>query len=210
MDITAIGTLASAAKTIVDVIKNIRSLAGGQPDASTANIRQAQELQKSFTDFQDRIAYISDQLHQTETLMRMLPIWLKEHSQFEVWDKDPKDDVLKKLDSGLRQFIFDSVHDHFSAVFFQTSFSKLPGVPQMLEDIRDNLKELDTSLNAIPHTNLQAWKEHLPIIKVRLSDLRIKASKLDSHTGTLRGELVQELKDAAGIKSAKTTFEPTY
>jgi hypothetical protein len=71
----------------------------------------------------------------------------------------------------------------------------------MLEDIRRDLKELETSLDAIPHANLQAWKVHLPIVKVRLSDLRKKAFRLDSHVGDLRGELVQELRDAAGVRS---------
>jgi hypothetical protein len=195
MDLTIIGTLAAATKGVVEAIKSVKDMIGARPSEPAAT--NISKLEQSFETYRKRIVILAEQLLQTETLTRMLPVWLKEHSQFEVWEEQPSDERLRELDSGLRRFIGDSIHDHFSGMFFRTSFDKLPTVPSLIDQIRSDLKALEASLDAIPHSNLPAWRIHLPIIKVRLNDLRVKAVKLDNLCDTLRGELVLELKDSA-------------
>ena len=65
-------------------------------------------------------------MFQSMALSKMLPIWLKEHSAFDLYENTLADDDVKLLDTGLRTLIFDSIHDHFSGTFFQTSFAVLP------------------------------------------------------------------------------------
>ncbi len=195
MDITIIGTLAAATKGVIEAIKSVKDLVGTrQPTVRPPEVSQ---LEAAFETYRKRIGVLAEQLTQAETLTRMLPVWLKEHSRFEVWEEQPTDDRLRELDSGLRQFISDSVRDHFSSIFFRTSFDKLPAIPHMINEVRGDLTTLDQSLNAIPHSNVSAWRIHLPIVKVRLQDLRMKAFKLDSEADALRAQLIHELQDSA-------------
>lgn len=194
MAIETIGALAGISKTVIDSLKGLRDLIGrGDEEPVT-------ELEVAFSEFQERIGFIATQLEQAEMLGRMLPIWLKEQSKFEIWETSPSDETLKMLDRDLRNFISDSVRDHFSSVFFQTSFDKLPSVLVLLKDLRQKLKELDGSIQAIPHSSLEGWRLYLPIVKTRLHDLRIVAVKLDDNADDVRRNLITELRQAADVQ----------
>lgn len=193
MAIETIGALVGITKTVIDSLKGVRDLAKGDDKAPVADLGDA------ITDFQKRIALIATQLEQAEMLGRMLPIWLKEHSKFEIWEANPSDDTLIMLDGELRSFISDSVRDHFSSVFFHASFDKLPSVVELLKELRQKLQELDGSLQAIPYSSLEGWRLHLPIVKTRLQDLRIVAVKLDDNADEVRRKLIAELREAAEI-----------
>lgn len=194
MAIETIGALAGITKTVIDSLKGLRDLVGRSDDEPVS------ELKVAFSEFQERIGSIATQLEQAEMLGRMLPIWLKELSKFEVWETGPSDETLQMFDRDLRNFISDSVRDHFSSVFFQASFDQLPTVLVLLKDLRQKLNDLDGSLQAIPHSSIEGMKLHLPIVKTRLHDLRIVAVKLDNNANDVRRNLIAELRHAAEVK----------
>ena len=194
IELATIGILASISKTIIDSLKGLRELLPG------GDIAPINDFMDAFSEHQKRIGQLAEQLSQAEMLGRMLPIWLQEHSKFKFWEAEPSDETLQKLDNELRNFIHDSIRDHFASTFFRTSFEQLPSVLEFLTDIRAKLKQLDTSIQATPHSSLDGWRLHLPVVKVRLNDLGLVAVKLDIHADELRDKLIQELKEASEVK----------
>jgi hypothetical protein len=115
--ITEIGALVSIIKSLLDASKTGWELFG-----NASRKAAAESIKKT----QERLAGIADQLFQSVALSKMLPIWLKEHAAVDLYTETLSDDDVKLLDSRLRQLISDSIHDHFSGTFFQTSFAVLP------------------------------------------------------------------------------------
>jgi gas vesicle protein len=188
--ITEIGTLVGILKALLEAAKSGRELFGASSKKATA-----EAVKKT----QDRLAGIADQLFQSVALSKMLPIWLKEHATVDLYTDALTDDEVKLLDSRLRQLISDSIHDHFSGTFFQTSFAVLPGVEAGIKGFRDRLLALEGQLNGIPPGDATSWRRAWPIVKVRMHDLRLEAVKLDNLADEVHGSLVRELRDAAGL-----------
>jgi hypothetical protein len=188
--ITEIGALVGIVKSSLEAGKTGWELFGG------ASKRSAAEGVKKT---QQRLAGIADQLFQSVALSKMLPIWLKEQAAVDPYTEALSDDEVKLLDSRLRQLISDSIHDHFSATFFRTSFAVLPGVDAGIKDFRDRLLALETQLNGIPPGDATSWRRAWPIVKVRMHDLRVEAVKLDNMADDVHASLVRELRDAASV-----------
>jgi len=188
--ITEIGALVGIVKALLDSAKTGKDLFGGGQRKVAA-----EGLKKS----QDRLAGIAEQLHQSLSLSKMLPIWLKDQSAVNLWEDTLSDDDVKLLDSKLRDLISDSIHDHFSGTFFQTNFAVLPGVDAGIRDFRQRLLALETQLNGMPHGDAVSWRRSWPIIKVRMHDLRIEAVKLDNLADAIHASLIGELRDAAAV-----------
>ena len=203
MNLSNIGSLASLTKNVIDIIKNIWDLVDKKQDADQELVTYTQSLKASFKFFQNRISYLSIQISQMETLTRMLPLWIEKTNQLEdkTWNQNLDYQFIKNLDSDFELFLRESISDTFSAMFFITSFDKLTGVNERIEEIRKDLIQLKTDVEAIPSLDLQSWQVHLPIIKVHLKDLKKKGTNLDYYCIDLRGKLINELKEVATIKA---------
>jgi hypothetical protein len=186
--ITEIGALVVILKDILESSKTGLDLFG-----VVSKKRTVEGIEKT----QERLAGIAEQLYQSVSLSKMLPIWLREHSRYDLYQNILSNDDVKLLDSGLRSLISDSIHDHFSATFFQTSFAALPGAEAAIEEFRDRLSALENQLNGIPPGDATAWRRTWPILKVRMHDLRVEAVKLNNLADTIHSELIVELREAA-------------
>lgn len=188
--ITEIGALVGILKVLLEAAKTGRELFGGATKKATA-----EAVKKT----QERLAGIADQLYQSLALSKMLPIWLNEHATVNLYTDKLTTVQVKLLDQRLRQLISDSIHDHFSGVFFGTSFAVLPGVEAGIEDFRDRLKALEVQLNGIPAGDAVAWRRAWPTVKTRMQDLRREAEKLDTLSEAVQASLVHELREAAKL-----------
>jgi hypothetical protein len=190
--ITEIGALVGIMKTLLEATK-----AGMELFGAGARKRSAESVSKA----QERLGGVAEQLFQSVALSKMLPIWLQEHSKFDLYTDKLSDDNVKLLDSGLKRLISDSIHDHFSATFFRTSFAVLPNVETGIQGFRQRLVALETQLEGITAGNADSWRLAWPTLKVRLNDLRIEATKLDSMADELHAKLVTELRETAKLPS---------
>lgn len=188
--ITEIGTLVGIVKNLLDINKTGRELLHAPQDNNLG-------ITQSIRNTQERLAGISDQMFQSMTLSKMLPIWLKEYSAFDLYTDTLTDDEVRLLDRELRGLIADSIHDHFSGTFFRTSFAVLPGAEEGIQRFRDRLTALETQLNGIPAGDATSWRRAWPILKVRMQDLRIEAVKLSNLADEVLSSLIKELRDAA-------------
>ena len=186
--IAEFGALVGIVKSLLEVAK-----AGSDLFGRISKKQTEQELKK----LQERLAGIADQLHQSVALSKMLPIWLKEHSTYDLFENSLTNDDVKLLDRGLRNLISDSIHDHFSGTFFHTSFATLPGVDAGIKKFRDSLSALEGQLDGIPPGDATSWRRAWPILKVRMHDLRVEALKLNNLADELHSKLIVELRDAA-------------
>jgi hypothetical protein len=186
--ITEIGVLVGILRDLLESSKTGFDLFGGFSKKQTA---------KGVKKTQERLAGIAEQLYESVALSKMLPIWLKEHSRYDLYENTLSNDDVRLLDSGLRALISDSIHDHFSGTFFHTSFAALPGVEAAIKEFRNRLSALEVQLNGIPPGDTTAWRRTWPILKVRMHDLRIEAVKLNNLADTLHSELIVELREAA-------------
>jgi hypothetical protein len=126
----------------------------------------------------------------------MLPIWLKDHSEVDLFTESLSDDEVRLLDSRLRGLIHDSIHDHFSGTFFRTSFACLPGVEAGINAFRDRLLALEQQINGIVAGDAIAWRRAWPSLKLRMHDLRVEAVKINNLADEVHSNLVQELRNA--------------
>jgi len=188
--ITEIGALVAITKSLLEASRTGFELFGGASKKKTA---------EGIGRTQERLAGIAEQLYQSVALSKMLPIWLKEHSRYDLFENTLSNDDVKLLDGGLRTLISDSIHDHFSGTFFCTSFSALPGADAAITEFRNSLNALETQLNGIPPGDATAWRRTWPILKVRMHDLRIVAVKLNNLADTLHSNLIVELREAAQV-----------
>jgi hypothetical protein len=187
--ITEIGALVGILKGLLESTKTGLDLLGGASKKKKA----AEDVKKT----QERLAGIAEQLYQSVALSKMLPIWLKEHSKYDLFENTLSNDEVRLLDGGLRGLILDSIHDHFSGTFFHTSFAALPGVEALINEFRNRLTALENQLNGIPPGDATAWRRTWPVLKVRMHDLRIEALKLNNLADTLHSKLIVELREAA-------------
>jgi hypothetical protein len=184
--LTEIGLMVTIVKNLVDVAKGGNDLFGRRLKATTEAVGQLKE----------RISGLAEQLHQCIALSKMLPIWLKDHSEVDLFTDELSDDDVRLLDSKLRRLISDSIHDHFSGTFFQTSFACLPGVEAGIQSFRDRLLALEQQINGIVPGDATAWRRTWPFLKLRMHDLRIEAVKLDNLADEVHSNLVLELRQA--------------
>ena len=186
--IIEIGALVGIVKNLLDLSKTGFDLFG-----RVSKKRTAEGVKRT----QERLAGIAEQLYQSVALSKMLPIWLQEHSRYDLFENTLSNDDVRLLDSGLRTLISDSIHDHFSGTFFRTSFAALPGVEVAIKEFRDRLSALENQLNGIPPGDATSWRRTWPTLKVRMHDLRSEAVKLNNLADTLHSELIVELREAA-------------
>ena len=185
--LTEIGVLVGIIKGLVDVTKTGTDLFGKRQKATVESVSQLRE----------RIAGLAEQLHQSIALSKMLPIWLKDQAEVDLFTDKLSNDDVRLLDSKLRQLISDSIHDHFSGTFFRTSFVCLPGVESGIETFRERLLALEQQINGIVPGDATAWRRTWPILKLRMHDLRVEAVKINNLADKVHNELVQELRAAA-------------
>jgi len=188
--LTEVGVLVGIVKALVDVAKTGTDLFGKRQKATAESVEKLKE----------RIAGIAEQLQQSVALSNLLPIWLKDHANVDLFTDKLSNDDVKVLDSKLRQLISDSVHDHFSGTFFRTSFACLPGVEAGISRFRERLIALEQQIDGITPGDAVAWRRTWPLIKSRMSDLRIEAVKINTLASEIHSQLVQELRQAATAK----------
>jgi hypothetical protein len=190
--ITEIGALVTIMKTLLEATKSGMELFGGG-----ARKRTAESVKKT----QERLEGVAEQLFQSVALSKMLPIWLREHAEVDLYTDTLSDENVKLLDSRLRRLIDDSIHDHFSGTFFRTSFAVLPDVEAGILAFRERLLALEKQLDGIPPGDATSWRRAWPILKVRMDDLRKEAVKLDNLADDLHAKLVTELRETAKLPS---------
>lgn len=184
--LTEIGLLVSIVKGFVDVAKGGSDLFGKRQKATAEAVDQ----------LKSRIAGLAEQLQQSVALSKMLPIWLKDHSEVDLFTDKLSEDDVRLLDSKLRNLIHDSIHDQFSGTFFRTNFNCLPGVEAGIKAFRERLVALEQQINGIVPGDTTAWKRTWPIIKLRMHDLRMEAVKVNNLADEVHSSLVQELRAA--------------
>ena len=184
--LTEIGALVSIVKGLVDIAKSGTGLFGSGKKPTPEAVDQLKQ----------RVAGLAEQLRQSVALSKMLPVWLKEHSRFDLFTDALSDDQVRVLDSGLKALISDSIRDHFSSVFFRTSFACLPGIEPAIKSFRERLLVLEQQLNGVPPGDAQAWRYAWPVLKVRLHDMRIEAVKIENMADEVHSSLVTELAEA--------------
>lgn len=190
--ITEIGALVTIMKTLLEATKSGKELFGGGARKRTA---------ESVKEAQQRLDGVAEQLFQCVALSKMLPVWLKEHATVDLFTDTLSNDDVKLLDSNLRGLISQSIHDHFSGTFFRTSFAILPNVEAGILAFRERLLALEKQLDGIPPGDATSWRRAWPILKMRMTDLRIEAVKLDNLADALHARLVTELRETAKLTS---------
>ena len=153
--LTEVGLLVSIVKGLVDMAKTGTDLFGKRQKATAGAVAQLKE----------RIAGLAEQLHQSVALSKMLPIWLKDHADVDLFTDDLSDDDVRLLDSNLRRLIHDSIHDHFSGTFFRTSFACLPGVEAGIKGFRERLLALEQQINGILPGDTTIWRRTWPFLR---------------------------------------------
>lgn len=187
--LTEIGSLVSIVKALVEIAKSANGFFGGAKKPTPEAVEQLKQ----------RVAGLAEQLHQSVVLSKMLPVWLKEQARFDLFTDRLSDEEVRILDSGLKGLVSDSIHDHFSGVFFRTSFACLPPVESAIKSFRERLLALEQQLNGIPPGDAQAWRFAWPVLKMRLHDLRIEAVKIDNLADEIHSSLVRELQAAGRL-----------
>ena len=185
--LTEVGLLVTIVKGLVDVAKGGADIFGKRQKATVEAVVQ----------LKGRIAGLAEQLQQSVALSKMLPIWLKDHAEVDLFTDKLSDDDVRLLDSKLRRLIHDSIHDHFSGTFFRTNFNCLPGVEAAIKSFRERLLALEQQINGILPGDAPMWKRTWPILKLRMHDLRIEAVKVNNLADEVHSTLVQELRNAA-------------
>ena len=187
--LTEIGALVAIVKNLLEGTKTGIDIFGRRGDA-----------QKTVKDLQARVSGIAEQLDRCVSLSKMLPLWLKDHSEVNLFTEKLSDEDVRLLDSKLRDLIGDSIHDHFSGVFFRMSFGVLPGIDTAMADFQQRLLALEVQLNGVPAGDAVAWRRSWRVIKVRMSDLRQEAVKIDNLAEQIHAQLVKELRDASSAQ----------
>ncbi|KVD70357.1 hypothetical protein [Burkholderia ubonensis] len=184
--LTEVGLLVSIVKNLFDIAKGGTDIFGRRQKATEEAVEQLKE----------RITGLAEQLHQSVALSKMLPIWLKDHAEVDLFVSQLSDDDVRLLDSKLRRLISDSIHDHFSGTLFRTDFNCLPGVEIMIKGFRDRLLVLEQTLNGIVPGDAEAWRRTWPFLKLRMHDLRVEAVKVNNLADEIHSDLVQELRQS--------------
>lgn len=185
--LTEVGALVGVVKGLFDLTKSGMDLFGRRGEAARVPIQKLQE----------RMSGLAEQLERSVMLSKMLPIWLKEHASVDLYEDKLSNEDVRLLDSRLRSLISDSIHDHFSGVFFRTSFAVLPGVDSAMKAFQSSLTALEQQLNGIPPGDAVSWRRAWPLIKLRMNDLRIEAVKIDNLAEHVHAQLITEIRDAA-------------
>jgi hypothetical protein len=188
--ITEIGALVTIVKDLLSAVKNGRDLFGGGSKKATMD---------TLVKTQQRLEGISEQLHHSVALTKMLPIWLREYQAVDLYVTSPTNEEVKLLDSRLRALIGDSIHDHFSGTFFHLNFAVLPNVDSGIRSFRERLLALEAQLNGIPPGDAVSWRRAWPTLKVRLHDLRVEVEKISKTAEDVFVALLSELRDASAI-----------
>lgn len=210
-EIAAAGALVLLAKNLVDTIKGL----GDVLRASRRNEREVARFKDLLTQvdkYNHRLGDLARQLEQSERLTRQVPAWLEVANRMPLWQTSDQLEMrdIKKLDEELRQFVFDSVQDHFSATFFHTDFSALPDVVTELKIFRSFLTEFDKTLSAVPRGNVEAFRSLWSSLATQFTSLTNKAWELRRLAEELQGQLVRELVESAqeAGKLQNYTLEP--
>jgi polyhydroxyalkanoate synthesis regulator phasin len=203
LTITALSSLVTIGKNIIDTIKSAKDLFKNDDKQQAANAEaHLDTLTKSFEVYQERVELLAEQIYQCETLSRFLPQWLLVQDKFNYISVTPTPDELILIDSELRRFIADSIHDHFSSAFFRTNYDKLPEIEAMITNFRNRIKDLDRDLNAIPPGHAQmlglSWGTTL---KADLFRLRRDVLEIENKANEKFEAVVNELREVASLRS---------
>ncbi len=203
LTITALSSLVTIGKNIIDTIKSAKDLFKNDDKQQAANAEaHLDTLTKSFEVYQERVELLAEQIYQCETLSRFLPQWLLVQDKFNYISVTPTPDELILIDSELRRFIADSIHDHFSSAFFRTNYDKLTEIEAMITNFRNRIKDLDRDLNAIPPGHAQmlglSWGTTL---KADLFRLRRDVLEIENKANEKFEAVVNELREVASLRS---------
>ena len=86
-----IGALATIIKNLLDSVKTSRDLWGRD-----RQVRQRADA--SISELQQRIEGMAEQLHQSVALSKMLPLWINQYNQINLFQVDLSDDDIPRLD----------------------------------------------------------------------------------------------------------------
>ena len=199
--LTTASSLVSIGKSIIDLIKTTKEVFKKDSSKSVENgDKKLEEINGIFKIYSERIELLATQIYQCETLSRFIPMWLVHHDKFNYISAKPNQEELNLLDSELRSFIVDSIHDHFSSAFFRTNYDKLPEIEKMINDFRKRIRDIDRDLNAIPSGRTDmlelSWGT---TIKADLFRLRRDVMDIERKANDKFEDVVNELKKAASI-----------
>lgn len=203
MDVTTGVKLAKLTKDVVDIIKSIWELVDRRQNVDQQRlVTQTKILKTRFEYLQNRINDLSLGISQVEDITRRLPLWIEKINELEnkILVQNFNDQFVLNLYSDFESFLRHSNSDYVSAIFYKESFDALPSVNEKIGRIRGYLDSLRDAIHAIPSRDSESWQIHLPVIKLRLNDLKKEGSKLDYHCIDLRVKFINELKEVATIK----------
>jgi hypothetical protein len=201
LTITALSSLVTIGKTIIDTIKSARDLFSNDKSQNSIDAEaHLDNLTKGFAVYQQRVELLAEQIYQCETLSRILPTWLQSYNRFGYISNTPTQDELGMLDIELRRFMTESIRDHFSSAFFRTNYDKIPEIENLIKNFRDRINELDRDLSAIPPGHLQmlelSWNTTLKADLFRISR---DAGDIESKANEKFQEVVNELREVASL-----------
>lgn len=192
-------SLVTLAKTIVDTLAGLKKLAPGTAGESPKAVAQ---VEHAFADFRTRLSALVVRLDASEDLLRLLPVWIRDFEEIDVWKNMLDEEDAQEYDRRLRRLVSESLHDHFAALTTRAKYESLDGIPELIDDFHDRLAALERELQSIPAGNVGAWNQHWPTLKVRLGDLGTASREIERRGLTLRGELLQEMRRAATAGAA--------
>ena len=191
--LTEIGALVSIVKGLFDVAKTGTDLFGAKKKKTV----QALET------LQARISGLAEQLYETVSLLKTIPVWLRQCGQILGQSIELSADQIKQQQTLLTQLISDSRYDSFSDAFYVTKYDALPGLAKPMSSFRELLERLDDDHRKLRYdVPLQALRTDWATLKARLLDLRNQAEGVMNVSNELHGKLIAELKEAGAVRSA--------
>ncbi len=197
MDIATAGALVGISRKVIATLKDVKSLFSASKTKEVSE--KIDEMEKEFASFHQRIGILAVQLQQSEALTRQVPAWIEVADRMPLWRStdDLDQETARILTQDLRNFVHDSIRDHFSGTFFNTNFDQLPSIHQRIEIFRSKLHSLDQTVNVIAPGNVEALKSLWAQLTTQFNDTKNEAYEIQRLADSIQESLITELQDTA-------------
>jgi len=204
--LAAIGTLVSLAKSVAEALNALgnllpqRSFFGGGNGAKA----QFEKVRAELTLLYERLETLTDQLEKSELLVRITEAWLQVERRLRLpaTINSLSADEAGRMHNELRDFLHSSRNDYFSGAFFHTDFKPFPDIENDLNAFRNNLTQIENTVNTIPSQSTSVLKGQWVLITGQMNSLRTSADKVSGTASTVHDRLISELKEAARQRRA--------